>query len=74
MLQTMLLENMVQNAIFMGRILTKASNYKGIKHSDLLKKLIKIKMNKLQKIEKFNKENSKLTSKKIESQLDLVLK
>ena len=31
-------------------------------------------MNKLQKIEKFNKENNKLTSKKIESQLDLVLK
>lgn len=31
-------------------------------------------MNKIQNIEKFNKENSKLTYKKIESQLDLVLK
>lgn len=31
-------------------------------------------MTKLQKIEKFNKENNKLTSKKIESQLDFVLK
>jgi len=31
-------------------------------------------MNKLQKIEKFNKEDNKLTSKKIESQLDLLLK
>ena len=31
-------------------------------------------MNKLQKIEKFNKENNKLTYKKIESQLDLLVK
>ena len=31
-------------------------------------------MNEIQKIEKFNKENSKLTYKKIESQLDLLLK
>ena len=31
-------------------------------------------MNKLQKIEKFNQENNKLTSKKIESQLNLLLK
>ena len=31
-------------------------------------------MNKIQNIEKFNKENSKLTYKKIESQLDLMLK
>ena len=31
-------------------------------------------MNKIQKIEKFNKENNKLTYKKIESQLDLLLK
>ena len=31
-------------------------------------------MNKLQKIEKFNKEENKLTSKKIESQLDLLVK
>ena len=32
------------------------------------------KMNKLQNIEKFNKENNKLTSKKIEFQLDLLVK
>jgi len=31
-------------------------------------------MNKIQKIEKFNKENNKLTSKKIESQSDLLVK
>jgi len=31
-------------------------------------------MNKLQKIEKFNKEDNKLTYKKIESQLDLLVK
>jgi site-specific recombinase XerD len=31
-------------------------------------------MNEIQKIEKFNKENSKLTYKKVESQLDLLLK
>ena len=33
-----------------------------------------MKINKLQKIEKFNKEDNKLTYKKIESQLDLLVK